>query len=125
MEGQAELERDLTRAADALRDALTFLVRYDQLVALSRGEPDGTGGSVLADRVHEGLAAANRALAGLRAGRGPTACHPDADAAYPYRLDARDPGTAARPGDPGVGTPSGDPAGPGSPPPRIGHEPGE
>ncbi|MFB6394716.1 hypothetical protein [Polymorphospora lycopeni] len=122
MEGQAELERDLTRAADALRDALTFLVRYDQLVALSRGEPDGTGGSVLADRVHEGLAAANRALAGLRAGRWPTACRPDA--AYPDRLDARAPGAAAQPGDPGVGTPSGE-AGPGSPPPRIGHEPGE
>ncbi|MEV0396544.1 hypothetical protein [Polymorphospora rubra] len=113
MEGQAELERDLVRAVDALRDALTFLVRYDQLTALSRGEPAGGGGSVLADRVHEGLAAANRVLVGVRSGRWPAACR--VDPACPHRLD-------------GVGPPSfggGAQQPPGPRVSRIGHEPGE
>ncbi|BCJ63620.1 hypothetical protein [Polymorphospora rubra] len=113
MEGQAELERDLLRSVDALRDALTFLVRYDQLTALSRGEPAGSGGSVLADRVHEGLAAANRVLVGVRAGRWSAPCH--LDPACPHRPDCGGP--------PSFGAGAQEP--PGSWVPRIGHEPGE
>jgi hypothetical protein len=66
MRKAADLERDITCAAEALDRVVEFLTRYDRLQAALMASANGGTPSPLTHRAEEGLAAARRALADIR-----------------------------------------------------------
>jgi len=67
MHNAVDLESDMVRTVQALSEAAEFLRRYDRVQAALRQEADGGGRAPLTARVEEGLAAAHRVLAAVRA----------------------------------------------------------
>ncbi|WP_203716019.1 hypothetical protein [Asanoa siamensis] len=62
-----DLEGDMLRAVAALTGAVDFLHRYDRLQATLRADGGNGHCSALTAATEDGLAAAHRVLAGLRA----------------------------------------------------------